>query len=158
MIIFRRRSLNAALLFSLLLVTSKHELQAGDAVVIGYNPDGVWTAVIYYCSSTPKGGADYKEESAAREAAVRDLKKRAGEDLAKVSVLAASDRTGHFAYARGKMRGGEDAHVVGFGATKEEAERQAFAQLQSREATAGQKVIYNYFSYGADPAPAPRAR
>ncbi len=122
--------------------------QAGDAVAVGYNADGVWTAVIYYCSSTPKGGADYKDEAGAREAAVEDLKRRAGEGVVTTKIIASSDRTGHVAYARGKSRSGEDLHVVGYGANKEEAARRAFAELTHRGATRRQKVIYQYFSYG----------
>ena len=41
--------------------------RAGDALAIGYNKDGIWTAVTYYSSSTPKGGADYKSEADARK-------------------------------------------------------------------------------------------
>jgi hypothetical protein len=122
---------------------------SGDAVAIGYNVDGVWTAVTYYCSSTPKDGADYKNEAGAREAAVRDLKTRAGEGLVATKILSSSDRTGHFAYARAKNRSGEDVHAVGYGSTKQEAERSAFEELTRRGGTGAQKVIYNYFSHGS---------
>ena len=122
--------------------------QAGDAVAIGYNAEGVWTTVTYYCSSTPKGGADYKDEAGAREAAVRDLRQREGKTVATTKVIAASDRTGHFAYARGK-KGSEDVHAVGYGASKKEAEEKAFAELERGGATRSRKVIYNYFSHGS---------
>ena len=134
------------------LVASATVMRAGDAVAIGYNADGVWTAVTYYSSGPPKGGADYKDEAGAREAAIRDLKSRAGEGIVTTKVLAASDRTGHVAYARGKTKVGEDAHAVGYGATKAEAEQKAFAELSGSGGTRKQKVIYNYFSHGAAPA------
>ncbi|MDQ6810154.1 MAG: hypothetical protein M3Z64_12140 [Verrucomicrobiota bacterium] len=126
--------------------------RAGDAVAIGYNTAGVWTAVTYYSSSTPKGGTDYKEASGARDAALRDLKKRAGEDLARGLVLASSDRTGYFAYARGKTDLAHDVHVVGRGNSEAAAEKDAMARLQSEGATIGRKVIYHYFSYGSEPS------
>ena len=142
----------AAALF-LLVAAVAGDVSAGDAVAIGYNSDGIWTAVTYYSSGTPKGGADYKDEAGARDAAIRDLKQRAGEGIVTTKVLAASDRTGHFAYARGKSRSGEDVHAVGFGASKQEAKQSAFADLTRAAATRGQKVFYQYFSHGADSAP-----
>src|SRR5947208_1112370 len=72
---------------------------AGDAVAIGYNDKGIWTAVMYYLSGTPKGGADYRDAAGAREAALKDLKRRAGEQQATAKIIASSDRTGHFAVA-----------------------------------------------------------
>jgi hypothetical protein len=133
------------------LLASATLVRAGDAVAIGYNADGVWTAVTYYASGTAKGGADYKDEPGAREAAIRDLKARAGEDLVTTKILASSDRTGHFAYARGKTKAGADAHAVGYGANKEEAEQNAFAELRGSRANGKQKVIYRYFSHGSQP-------
>ena len=140
-----------------------HEARAGDAIAIGYNRDGVWTAVTYYSSGSAKGGADYKDEAAAREAALRDLKQRASEDLVTSKVLASSDRTGHVAYARGKSGRGPDMHGVGYGPSKEAAEKDALADLSRQGATRELKVIYNYFSHGADAAagdakPKPTAR
>ena len=146
----------AALLFAFWIVAAS-PVRAGDAVAIGYNSDGIWTAVTYYCSGTPKGGSDYKDEAGAREAAVNDLKKRAGEGVVTTKILAASDRTGHFAYARGKTGAGEDRHAVGYGATKQAAEQSVFAELQRGGATRQRKVIYNYFSHGSEPA-APGAK
>jgi hypothetical protein len=128
---------------------------AGDALALGYNADGVWTAVTYYCSSTPKGGSDYKNEAEAREAAARDLKRRAAEGMVKMEIISASDRSGHFAYARGKAQAGKkDFHTVGFGSSKEEAEKQALQQLTAQGAKLEQKVFFNYFSHGADAQPA----
>ena len=126
--------------------------RGGDALAIGYNADGVWTAVTYYSSGTPKGGADYKDESHAREAALRDLKTRAGENMVRSSILASSDRTGHVSYARGKTATGKDVHAVGYGATPDEAQKKAFADLKQDGATKELKVIYRYFSHGADAA------
>ena len=146
-----------ALLFALLIVTGSAS-QAGDAVAIGYNAAGVWTAVTYYCSSTPPGGADYKDEAGAREAALRDLQRRAGEGVVTTKIIAASDRTGHFAYARAKSRSGEDLHAVGFGPNKAEAEQSALRELRQTGGTRNAKVIYNYFSHGAEAVPADAAR
>lgn len=144
-------------------------VRAGDAVAIGYNADGVWTAVTYYCSSTPKGGADYKDEAAAREAAVRDLQSRAGEGVVKTTIIASSDRTGHFAYARGERRrdqtmysdvvaGRSDVHAVGFGPSKAAAAQNALAELRRQGGTGKGKVIYSYFSHGAERAPSAPAK
>ena len=146
-----------ALLCALLIVTAPVS-EAGDAVAIGYNADGVWTAVTYYCSSTPPGGADYKDEAGAREAALRDLQRRAGEGVVTTQIISASDRTGHFAYARAKSRSGEDLHAVGFGASKAEAEQSALRELRQTGGTRNAKVIYNYFSHGAEAAPTDDAR
>jgi hypothetical protein len=123
---------------------------AGDAVVIGYNADGIWTAVTYYCSATPKGGRDYKDKLQAREAARRDLRKRAPEQMVRSSVLAESDLTGYVAVARGKTGGGIDVTDVGYGQSQKEADEKALAQLNRAGATAKQKIVYRYFSYGAN--------
>lgn len=144
------------------LLASATVVRAGDAVAIGYNTDGVWTAVTYYSSGTPKGGADYKDEAGAREAAIRDLKSRAGEGIVTTKILASSDRPGHVAYARGPRRrdqtmwaeavaGGGDVHAVGRGATKTAAEQSALVELRRQGATGTGKVIYSYFSHGAQP-------
>ena len=140
------------LLAAVFLCASTTPSRAGDALAIGYNSDGVWTAVIYYCSGTAKGGADYKDESGARAAALRDLKQRAGEGIVKTEVLAASDRTGYVAYARGKTAAGKDLHAVGYDLTEQEAEKRAFADLKQHGAAKELKVIYHYFSHGAEPA------
>lgn len=152
----------AATLLAAFACVAGDEARAGDAIAIGYNRDGVWTAVTYYSSGTAKGGADYKDEAAAREAALRDLKQRASEDLVTSKVLASSDRTGHVAYARGKAAR-QDIHGIGYGASKEAAEKEAFADLRRQGATRELKVIYNYFSHGADNSavdakPKPKAR
>ena len=125
---------------------------AGDAVAIAYNETGVWTAVTYYASSAPKGGADYKDSAGARAAALADLKKRGGADFVRGSVLESSDKTGYFAYARGKNRAKKDLHAVGYGPSAAAAKADAFAALCRTGGTKEQKMIYKYFSYGAAPA------
>jgi hypothetical protein len=150
--------LNIASVVALLLFCAKGVAEAGDALAIGYNKDGVWTAATYYCSSTPKGGADYKNEADARAEAERDLKKRASEGIVRSEILSASDRTGHFAYARGKAKQeGDHVHVVGFGPTKPEAEKQAREELNRKGAKLEQEIVFQYFSHGAD-AKSPRAK
>jgi hypothetical protein len=127
--------------------------QAGDAVAIGYNDKGIWTAVIYYCSSTPKGGSDYKEAAGAREAALKDLKERAGEHQATSKILASSDKTGHFAVASARASTAEDAKdifAVGYGQSAADAEKDVFDQLAKQKATEKKKVHYHYFSHGED--------
>jgi hypothetical protein len=145
----------AAVLFLAAMIAAP-AARAGDAVAIGYNADGIWTSVMYYCSGTPEGGADYKDEAGAREAAVADLIKRAGEGVVKTKILAASDRTGHVAYARARSRAGEDLHAVGYGPSKEAAQADAAAQLQRAGGIGKPKIIYNYFSHGSAPAAARR--
>ena len=125
-------------------------LIAGDAVAVGYNSDGIWTAVTYYCSSRPKGSRDYKDSQQARAAALRDLHRRTPEDLAKATILAASDLTGYVAVARGRAESGTETNVAGYGKSQAEADKKAFAQLNQVRATADQKIVYRYFSYGAD--------
>ena len=127
-------------------------IRAGDAVVVGYNSDGVWTTWTYYRSSTPKGGRDYKDAGQAREAALRDLHRREGK-LIRTEVLAESDLTGYFACARAKTPAGKDVMVVGHGKSQAEADKEALDKLRRSDGTAGQKIVYRYRSYGADSAP-----
>ena len=128
---------------------------AGDAVVIGYDKDGIWTAVTYYFSSTPKGGLDYKDKLQAREEALRDLRRRGSEQTVRSSVLAESDLTRYVTVARGKTEHDVDVTVVGDGKSESEADEKAWAQLKHDGATAQQKIVYRYFSYGADSQPNP---
>jgi hypothetical protein len=106
--------------------------------------------VTYYASSTAKGGKDYKDSAQAREAALGDLRRRLGKTLAKGDVISASDLTGYVAVARGATQPGKDITVVGRGKSREEAGKKALADLSQRGATAKQKVLYQYFSHGAD--------
>jgi hypothetical protein len=122
----------------------------GDAVAIGYNKDGIWTSVTYYSSSKPKGGKDYKTETEARDEALRDLRKRGGDQTASAEILSSSDATGFVAVARGRDNSGKDANLVGRGKTQKEADEKAFAELKNVGATKNQKIVYRYFSYGAD--------
>ena len=137
-----------ALLFGSFFMASP--VNAGDAVAIGYNSEGVWTMVTYYRSSTPSNGKDYKNEAQAREAVVRDLHRRGAANLARTEVIASSDATRYVAVARGETRVGTDRTVVGSGKSEVEAEEKALADLNRGGATARQKIIYRYFSHGAD--------
>ena len=123
---------------------------AGDAVAIGYNQDGVWTAVTYYRSGTHKGGKDYKTEPQARELATRDARRRSEYPPTTIHVFSSSDKTGFVAVARGKNKSGTDIHGVGRGTTQAEADQKALELLNGSGAGAEQKIIYRYFSYGAD--------
>jgi len=93
---------NAAALFvSIMFLLLAARLDAGDAVAIGYNKDGIWTSVTYYSSGKPKGGRDYKTEAEAREEALRDLRKRGDHQTARTEILSSSDATGFAAVGRG---------------------------------------------------------
>jgi hypothetical protein len=142
----------AALVFIGLLGAGASHSRAGDAVVVGYNSDGVWTRWTYYCSSTPKGGRDYKDAGQAREAALRDLRRLEGK-LARTDVLAASDLTGYFACARTNTPAGKDVMAVGYGKSQGDADKDALDKLRRGDGTAEQKIVYRYHSYGADSAP-----
>lgn len=139
--------------FLFLLALFGQPAVAGDAVVIGYNVDGIWTAVTYYRSPTPKGGRDYRDKLQACEAARRDLRRRAGEQMVRSSVLAESDLTSYVAVARGQTEKGADVTDVGYGRSQKMADEKALAKLDRAGATAKQKIVYRYFSYGADSGP-----
>ena len=123
---------------------------AGDAVAIGYNADGIWTSVTYYSSGKPKGNPRYKNEADAREEAMRDLRKRDGGNLTRAEILSSSDTTGFVAVGRGTDKSRKDQTVVGRGKTQAEADQNASAQLHQSGATRNQKIVYRYFSHGAD--------
>jgi hypothetical protein len=123
---------------------------AGDAVAIGYNAEGVWTAVTYYCSSTPKTAKDYKTRKEAEQSAIRDLRRRSQYRAARESILSSSDLTGFVSVTRGATNSRKDVNVVGRGKSQREADEQAFAQLKQAGATANEKIVYRYFSHGAD--------
>jgi len=138
--------------FALLGLTSLIA-RAGDAVAVGYNDKGTWTAVMYYCSGTAKGGTDYKDAAGARDAALKDLKKRAGEQQATSKIISSSDKTGYFAVASArasKADNAQDVFAVGYGKSKDAAEKDAFDQLARQKATEKKKVHYQYFSHGED--------
>jgi hypothetical protein len=123
---------------------------AGDAVAIGYNKDGTWTSVTYYCSSKPKGGKDYKTEAEAREEALRDLHKRGDHQTTRFEILSSSDAAGFVSVARGHDKSGKDANVVSRGKSQADADENAMAELKKADATKNQKIVYRYYSYGAD--------
>lgn len=139
------------LLTAIAILLSVQKSPAGDAVAIGYNSAGVWTAVTYYCSGTVAGGKDYQNEAGARAAALRDLKKRAGQDLARESILSSSDKTAFFAYGRGKTEQGKSVHAVSSGTSTEAAEKEVLRSLASKGARHEVKVVYRYHSFGANP-------
>jgi hypothetical protein len=138
------------LLFGSALLASGSRLVAGDAVAIGYNADGVWTSVTYYSSGAPKGGSNYKTETEARDEALRDLKKRGGDGLARAEILSSSDATGYVAVGRGADKSRKDRNVVGRGKSQQEADDSAMSELKKAGATKGQKIVYRYFSHGSD--------
>jgi len=125
-------------------------VSAGDAVAIGYNAAGVWTDVTYHRSATPKGGKDYRTSTQAREFALRDVRMRSQHSVAKASILSSSDSTGFVSVARGQDKSGKDVNVVGRAKSQAEADRKAFDLLNQTGAGAKQKIVYRYFSYGAD--------
>jgi hypothetical protein len=127
---------------------------AGDAIAMAFNYEGVWTAITYNRSSTPKGGAHYHESTKACTFAVRDLRARAGDELAWTKIIGKSDRTGYVTVARGdKPLAATDVTAIGRGESQAEADKNALEKLNDTGATADQTIVYQYFSYGADSAP-----
>jgi hypothetical protein len=140
-------------IFGSLFCLVAHQTSAGDAIAIGYNYDGVWTAVTYNRSSTPKGGVHYRESAQACIFAVRDLRFRASDDLVKTAIVGKSDRTGYVAVARGKAKKeNKDVTAVGRGISQAEADQKALALLNGAGVNAAEQIVYRYFSYGADSA------
>jgi hypothetical protein len=132
---------------------------AGDAIVIGYNYDGAWSAVTYNRSSTPKGGPHYHDSVQAALFATHDLWVRASEYLARTEILGQSDKTGYVAVARGKaVERNKDVTAVGRGKTQSEADQNALKKLTDREATTEAAIVYRYFSYGTDSGSRPAAK
>ena len=138
-------------LTSLFVCSVTATASAGDAVAIGYNYDGAWTAVTYNRSSTPKGSPNYHDATKACQFAVRDLWARASEYLARTEIVGQSDRTGYVAVAQGKaVERNKDVTAVGRGKTQGEADTNALKLLTAREATTEPSIVYRYFSYGDD--------
>jgi hypothetical protein len=132
---------------------------AGDAVAIGYNYEGVWTAVTYNRSSTPKGGPHYHNAVQASTFALRDLRARAIDNLVRAEIIGKSDRTGYVAVAQGKaIARKKDVTAVGRGKSQMEADQKALEKLNDRGATADEQIVYRYFSYGVDSTAHPRAK
>src|SRR5436853_1563632 len=145
-----RRSLNTIILGSF-LCTIGHHVSAGDAIAIGYNTDGAWTAVTYNRSSTPRGGAHYRPATQACIFAVRDLRVRANDYLARTAIVGQSDRTGYVAVAQGMATvRNKDITAVGRGRSQAEADQKALALLNAAGVTIDQQIVYRYFSYGSD--------
>ena len=140
-------------LLATLLCLLARQLSAGDAIVMGYNYDGVWTAVTYYRSSTPKNGHHYWNATEACTRAERDLRTRAGKELARTKIIGQSDRTGYVTVARGSVAdANKGITAIGRGQSQKEADENALKKLKAIETTANEKVVYRYFSYGMDSA------
>lgn len=141
-------------IFGLLFSLVAHQVLAGDAIAIGYNYDGVWTAVTYNRSSTPKGGPHYRESAQACIFALRDLQVRASEDLVRTKIIGQSDKTGFVAVVRGRAETrNKDVTAIGRGKSQNEADENALQKLNDTEVTTNQEIVYRYFSYGTDSAP-----
>lgn len=139
------------IILALLLCLTARRLSAGDAIAMAYNIDGVWTAVTYFHSSTPKNGHHYWNAAEACTFAERDLRNRASEYLARTKIIGQSDRTGYVTVARAnKANTFKDVIAIGRGQSQTEADENALQKLKEREATENNKIVYRYFSYGAD--------
>ncbi len=139
-------------IFGSLFCLIVRQASAGDAVAMGFNYDGVWTAVTYSRSTTPKGGPEYHEAAQACAAAVRDLRVRASEGLARTKIIGQSDRTGYVAVARGWKTNNNTVTAIGRGESQMEADQKALDKLNEAEATTDKQIVYRYFSYGIDSA------
>jgi hypothetical protein len=134
-----------------LLCLIAHQVSAGDAIAIAFDCDGVWTAVTYFRSSTPKEGHHYWNATQACGFAVRDLRIRTPENLARTKIIGQSDRTGYVAVARGGVANeNKDVTTIGRGTSQKEADENALMKLNERQATENEKIVYQYFSFGAD--------
>jgi hypothetical protein len=146
-----RRSIHGIILGSISCIFV-HSVLAGDAIAIGYNTDGAWTAVTYNRSSIPKGGAHYRPAAEACTFALRDLRVRARDYyLARTAIVGESDRTGYVAVAQGKATArNKDVTAVGRGRRQAEAGQKALERLNATGITTDGQIVYRYFSYGAD--------
>ena len=145
------RSSMKVFIFGSLVCFIAHQVQAGDAVAIGYKYGGVWTAVTYNRSSTPKDGPYYHDAVQACTFAVRDLHVRASDYLVRTEIVGQSDRTGYVAVAQGKaIAKNKDVTAVGRGTSQAEADQKALALLNANGGTENEQIVYRYFSYGVD--------
>src|SRR4051794_16865463 len=121
------------IVIGILLGLTASGLRAGDAIAVGFTWEGVWTAVTYNRSSTPKGGPNYHESGQACIFAERDLRARAGTAPVRTEIIGQSDKTGFVAVAHGK-RPNENKGImtVGRGQSQEEADRQALERLREK--------------------------
>jgi hypothetical protein len=146
----------------MLFLLAVSHVEAGDAVAMAYDSNGVWTAVTYIRSTTPKGGAHYHDSTEAAASARQDLHRRAATYLFRTKVIGQSDRTCYVTVARGNSpKPNTSVTVIGRGKTQSEADQDALQQL-SHAAAADEKIVYQYFSYGSDsndpPHPNPKQR
>lgn len=81
---------------------------------------------------------------------MRDVRRRSQSEVATTHILASSDSTGFVAVARGQDKSGRDFHAVGHAKSQAEADKKAIGELNDAGAGAEQKIVYRYFSYGAD--------
>jgi hypothetical protein len=136
---------------ALLLCLIGRQASAGDAIAMGYDYDGVWTAVTYFRSSTPKDGHHYWNAAQACIFAVRDLSIRTPENLVRTKIIGQSDRTGYVTVAHGAVAdANQGVTAVGRGKSQNEADENALKQLNERKATTDERVVYRYFSYGTN--------
>jgi hypothetical protein len=139
------------IIFGALFCLIADQVSAGDAIAIGYNYNGVWTAVTYNRSSTPKSGPHYREAAQACTFALRDLRVRASDDLARTKIIGQSDRTGYVTVARGRAaKVNKDVTAIGRGKSQTEADQKALEKLNAADAATKEEIVYRYFSYGAD--------
>jgi hypothetical protein len=134
------------------------QTQAGDAVAMAYNSDGVWTALTYIRSTTPKGGAHYHDSTEAGASARQDLHRRAGTDLFRTKVIGQSDRTCYVTVARGNsLKPNTCVTVIGRGKTQSQADQDALQKL-GHAAAADETIVYQYFSYGSEDSTHPTSK
>ena len=126
-------------------------VQAGDAIAMGFNYAGIWTAVTYNRSSTPRGGPHHHDSTQAGRFAVHDLYVRAPEDLVRTKIIGQSDLTGYVAIARGHAgKRDTDVTAIGRGKSQADADRKALEKLSHADATQNEEIVFRYFSYGDD--------
>jgi hypothetical protein len=131
---------------------------AGDAVAMAYDSDGVWTAVTYIRSTTPKGGTHYHDSAEAAASAKKDLHRRAGTDAFRTKVIGQSDQTCYVTVARGKSsKPNTCVTVIGRGKTQSQADHDALQRL-GHAAAAEETIVYQYFSYGSEDSTHPNSK
>jgi len=143
------------IVLGLILGLTIRDLHAGDAIAVGFTWEGVWMAVTYNRSSTPKGGPNYHDSAQACVFAERDLRSRAsggGAGPARTAIIYQSDKTGFVALAHGKrLNENKGVMTIGRGQSQEEADHQALEKLKEKAATEEPAIVYRYFSYGSEP-------
>jgi hypothetical protein len=148
-----------AIVVGMLFGLIAHRLLAGDAVATGYNAAGVWTSVTYNRSSSPKGGPHYRKAADAGMLAELDLHLRSRVNPIRTKILDQSDRTGYVTVARGKSpHANSGVTVIGRGKSQTEADECAMQRLTNTGDTENEKILYRYFSYGADSAPSAHSK